>query len=299
MTLNELRFVVALAKIKNFKKAADASFITQPALSLAVKKLEDELGVMLFERSRKEISLTTIGELVVQQATKVLEEAERVKEIAKHGQNQLSGQLKLGAIYSVGPYLIPELIPLLRQAAPEMPLLIEENLTANLENQLKGGVIDLAIIALPFNIPGINTIPLYEEEFAVVVPSGHEWAKRKSIAADELNQEKVLLLSSGHCFSNQVIKSCPSLTRKGEVLQGNSLETIRNMVASNLGITVLPISATGSKYQNGLTKVIPFDQPRPKRQIALAWRKSFFREQAVKIVADSIRKIEMFKDHLI
>ncbi len=299
MTLNELRFVVALAKIKNFKKAADASFITQPALSLAVKKLEDELGVMLFERSRKEISLTTIGELVVQQATKVLEEAERVKEIAKHGQNQLSGQLKLGAIYSVGPYLIPELIPLLRQAAPEMPLLIEENLTANLENQLKGGVIDLAIIALPFNIPGINTIPLYEEEFAVVVPSGHEWAKRKSIAADELNQEKVLLLSSGHCFSNQVIQSCPSLTRKGEVLQGNSLETIRNMVASNLGITVLPMSATGSKYQNGLTKVISFDQPRPKRQIALAWRKSFFREQAVKIVADSIRKIEMFKDHLI
>lgn len=299
MTLNELRLIVALAKFKNFKKAADASFITQPALSLAVKKLEEELGVLLFERARKEISLTSIGELVVQQATKVIEEAERVKEIAIHGQNQLSGQLKLGAIYSVGPYLIPELIPLLRRAAPEMPLLIEENLTANLESQLKSGVIDLAIIALPFNIAGIDTVALYEEEFAVVVPIEHEWAQRKSISPDELNQEKVLLLSSGHCFSNQVIQACPRLTRNGEVLQGNSLETIRNMVASNLGITVLPMSATGSKYQNGLTKVIPFDHPRPTRQIALAWRKSFFREKAVKIVAESIRKIEMFQNHLI
>lgn len=299
MTLNELRLVVALAKIKNFKKAADACFITQPALSLAVKKLEDELGVMLFERSRKEISLTGIGELVVEQATKVLEEAERVKEIAKHGSNQLAGPLKLGVIYSIGPYLLPELIPILRKTAPQMPLLIEENLTANLENQLKSGIIDLAIIALPFNIPGVHTQPLYEEEFAVLVPSDHEWAKRKEIAAGELDEEKVLLLSSGHCFSNQVIQSCPSLTRKGEILQGNSLETIRNMVASNLGITVLPVSATGQKYQNGLTKVIPFQPPRPKRKIALAWRKSFFREQAVELVAQSIRQIEMFQSHLI
>jgi LysR family hydrogen peroxide-inducible transcriptional activator len=299
MTLNELRLVVALAKIKNFKKAADACFITQPALSLAVKKLEDELGVQLFERNRKEISLTSIGERVVEQATRVLEEAERVKEIAKHGKNQLAGPLKLGVIYSVGPYLLPELIPILRTAAPEMPLLIEENLTANLESQLKGGVIDIAIIAMPFNLSGVNTIPLYEEEFAVVVPSSHEWAKRKSIAAGDLDNERVLLLSSGHCFSNQVIQACPSLTRKGEVLQGNSLETIRNMVASNLGITVLPVSATMPRYQNGLTAVIPFEQPRPKRKIALAFRKSFFREKAVELLADSIRNIEMFKSHLI
>ena len=152
---------------------------------------------------------------------------------------------------------------------------------------------------MPFNIPGVNTIPLYEEEFAVVVPSSHEWAKRKSIAPSELDHERVLLLSSGHCFSNQVIQACPGLTRKGEVLQGNSLETIRNMVASNLGITVLPISATVPRYQNGLTAVIPFEQPRPKRQIALAWRKSFFREKAVELLAESIRKIELFQHHLI
>lgn len=299
MTLNELRLITVLARIKNFKKAAEACYITQPALSLAVKKLEDELGVLLFERNRKEINLTAIGELVVEQATKVIEEAERVKEIAKHGRNQLAGPLKFGVIYSVGPYLLPELIPILRLAAPEMPLLIEENLTANLENQLKNAVVDVAVVALPFNIPGIKTMPLYEEAFAVVVPVTHEWAERKSIAAEELDEQKVLLLSSGHCFSNQVIQSCPTLTRKGEILQGNSLETIRNMVASNLGITVLPVSATGEKYQNQLLKVIPFDEPRPTRQIALAWRKSFFREQAVELVADSIRQIEMFKHHLL
>ncbi len=299
MTLNELRFVVALAKARNFRKAAEVCFVSQPALSLAVKKLEDELGVLLFERNRNDVTMTVIGELVVEQATRAIEEANRVKEIARQGNNQLVGALKLGVIYSIGPYLLPEIIPYLRQSAPEMPLVVEENLTINLEAQLRNGVIDVAIIALPFDIPGIKTLPLYEEEFVVVVPISHDWAKRDSINPEELADEKILLLNSGHCFSNQVMQACPRLSRNGEILQGNSLDTIRNMVASNLGLTVLPASATIERYQNPLIKVVPFTKPAPKRQIALAWRKSYGREKAVEEIAQSIRQLEMFSNSLL
>jgi LysR family transcriptional regulator, hydrogen peroxide-inducible genes activator len=299
MTLNELKFIVALAKSRNFRKAAELCFVSQPALSLAVKKLEDELGVLLFERSRNEVTMTAVGELVVDQATRVIEESKRVKEIAKQGNNQLAGPLKLGVIYSVGPYLLPEIIPILRKTAPEMPLIVEENLTSNLEAQLRNGVIDVAIIALPFELSGVTTMPLYEEEFVVVVPIAHEWASRNEVDASELADEKVLLLNSGHCFSNQVVQACPSLSRNGEVLQGNSLDTVRNMVASNLGITVLPASATISRYQNPLVKAIPFKKPAPKRQVALAWRKSYGRVQAVEEIAKAIRTLEMFSAGLL
>jgi LysR family hydrogen peroxide-inducible transcriptional activator len=299
MTLNELKFIVALAKARNFRKAAENCFVSQPALSLAVKKLEDELGVLLFERSRSDVTMTVVGELVVEQAIRVIDEANRVKEIAKQGNNQLAGALKLGVIYSVGPYLLPEIIPVLRKTAPEMPLIVEENLTSNLEMQLRNGVIDVAIIALPFEIPGVKTLPLYEEEFVVVVPSEHDWAGLKAVDATELANEKVLLLNSGHCFSNQVLQACPSLSRNGEILQGNSLDTIRNMVASNLGITVLPISATISCYENPLVKIIPFKKPVPTRKIALAWRKSYGREQAVEEIGKAIRQLAMFADGLL
>ena len=299
MTLNELKFIVALAKARNFRKAAENCFVSQPALSLAVKKLEDELGVLLFERSRSDVTMTVVGELVVEQAMRAIDEANRVKEIAKQGNNQLAGALKLGVIYSVGPYLLPEIIPILRKTAPEMPLIVEENLTSNLEMQLRNGVIDVAIIALPFEIPGVKILPLYEEEFVVVVPSEHDWAGLKAVDASELANEKVLLLNSGHCFSNQVLQACPSLSRNGEILQGNSLDTIRNMVASNLGITVLPISATISRYENPLVKVIPFKKPIPTRKIALAWRKSYGREQAVEEIGKAIRQLAMFADGLL
>lgn len=292
MTLSELRFVVAVAKERNFRRASEKCFVSQPALSLAIKKLEDDLGVMIFERSRTDISPTPIGEKIIEQAIKALEEVNHIREIAKQGNNQLSGAFRLGLIYSVGPYLLPEIIPILRKTAPEMPLDIEENLTAQLENQLKNGVIDAAVIALPFDVPGINTLPLYDEKYVVMVPIDHAWANRKSVAADELADENVLLLNSGHCYSHQVLQACPDLSRKGQVLQGNSLETIRNMVASNLGVTVLPCSAATERYTNPLVKVIPFQAPVPSRRIALAWRKSYAREMAVECVADAIKTIK-------
>ena len=292
MTLTELKFIVAVAQERNFRRAAEKCFVTQPALSLAIKKLEQELKVIIFERSRSDVSMTEIGEKIVEQAEKVLEETARIKQLAELGKNQLKGTFKLGLIHSIGPYLLPEIIPILRKSAPEMPLEVEENLTANLEVQLKNGVIDAAIIALPFNVAGLQYTALYDEEFDVVVPITHHWATRKHIKPEELSNEKVLLLNSGHCFSNQVTQACPELSRKGEILQGNSLETIRNMVASNLGITVLPCSATASRYNNPLIKVIPFASPAPTRRIAIAWRKSFVRLEAIDKIAESIKAID-------
>lgn len=290
MTLSELKFVVAVAKERNFRRAADKCYVSQPALSLAIKKLEDDLGVLIFERSRSDVSPTPIGEQIIEQAIRALEEVAQIREIAKQGNNQLDGPFRLGLIYSVGPYLLPEIIPILRDNAPNMPLEIEENLTAHLEVQLKNGVIDAAVVALPFDISGINTMPLYDERYVVMVPSGHHWASREKIHADELADENVLLLNSGHCYSHQVLQACPDLSRKGQVLQGNSLETIRNMVASNLGITVLPCSAAAQRYLNPLVKVIPFAEPVPARRIALAWRKSYAREMAINCLADAIKQ---------
>lgn len=291
MTLIELKFVLAVAQERNFRRAAEKCFVTQPALSLGIKKLEEELNVIIFERSRSEVTATEVGEKIIEQANIVLEEAAKLKELAKMGDNPLHGLFKLGMIHSVGPYLLPEIIPILRLSAPEMPLEVEENLTANLQMQLRNGVVDAAVVALPFDVPGIQVAILYDEPFSVVVPSGHHWADRKEIHPEELSEEKVLLLNNGHCFSNQVTKACPELSRKGEILQGNSLETIRNMVGSNLGITVLPLSATVARYQNPLIKVIPFSNPAPTRRIAIAWRKSYVRMAAIDRLKQAILQV--------
>ncbi|MDA9087631.1 LysR substrate-binding domain-containing protein [Methylophilaceae bacterium] len=291
MTLSELRFIVAVGREKNFRKAADKCFVSQPALSLAVKKLEDELGIILFERSRTDVSITQAGQAIINQATIVLDEAGKIKEMAQQGDGQLAKPFKLGLIYSIAPYLLPLIIPLLRNSAPDMPLEIEENITKNLEEKLKKGFIDAAIVALPFDIPGIEIENLYEEPFVTVVPVKHPWAQKKTIKADLLASEKVLLLDNTHCYSNQVQEACPGLLKTGEIQGGNSLETIRSMVASNLGISVLPKSATTLRHVNPLVKVIQFDKPIPFRKVVLAYRKSSVKKQALEEVVKSIKKI--------
>jgi LysR family hydrogen peroxide-inducible transcriptional activator len=289
MTLNELRFIVAVAQERNFRRAAEKSFISQPALSLAIQKLEEELGVRIFERGKNDIGITPVGNAIVEQAQRVLEEAERIRVIAAQGKNQLAAPLRIGIIHSVGPYLLPDLIPALKKVAPQMALEVEENITANLDILLRNGKLDVIVIALPFGDAGILTHPLYDEPFEVVVNAGHRWADRRSIKARELAEEKVLLLDSGHCFSNQVAEACPDLNRKGaDIQQGTSLETIRNMVASGLGITVLPASANSPRYRSRLLKVIPFVKPAPARRIALAWRKSFARTEAVDALVQAV-----------
>ena len=291
MTLNELRYIVAVAQERNFRRAAEKSFISQPALSLAIQKLEDELGIKIFERGKTEVSVTPVGSEIVEQAQRALEEIGQIREIARQGKDQLASTLRLGIIYSVGPYLLPELVPALKKLAPEMTLEIEENITANLDTLLRNGKLDVIVIALPFGDAGILTRPVYDEAFEVVVNNDHVWAARRSIKPQELAGEKVLLLDSGHCFSNQVAEACPDLERKGADIQhGTSLETIRNMVASGLGITVLPASANNTRYRSPLLKIIPFTKPAPSRRIALAWRKSFARAQVIEVLAKAIAK---------
>src|SRR5438093_11272730 len=289
MTLNELRYIVAVAQERSFGRAAQRCFISQPALSVAIQKLEEELGAQLFERGKAEITVTPVGERIVEQAQKVLEEAARIREIAQAGRNQLVGLFRLGVIYTVAPYLLPDLIPALNERAPQMPLEIEENLTEQLETALKSGRIDAAIIALPFQPPGVVTEFLYEEPFRVVVPQHHRWSKRKSIDPSELRGEHTILLNVGHCFRYHVLDICPELNRiDAPVTRTNSLETIRNMVASGLGVSVLPRDALTPKYYSKLVVPVSFSKPVPSRRIALAYRKSFPRPAAIAAIREAV-----------
>jgi LysR family hydrogen peroxide-inducible transcriptional activator len=292
VTLNELRYIVAVAHERSFGRAAQRCFVSQPALSVAIQKLEEELGTKLFERGKSEISVTAVGARVVEQAQRVLEEAARIKEIAQSGRNPLVGPLKLGVIFTIAPYLLPDLIPALRAIAPEMPLDIEENLTEQLEIALKSGRVDAAIIALPFAPPGIVSEFLYEEPFQVVVPQGHKWTKRKSVSPDELAGEHTILLAVGHCFRDQVLDACPELNRADtHVTRSTSLETVRNMVASGLGVSVLPRDALTPKYHSQLVVPVPFARPVPSRRVALAYRRSFPRPEAIAALREAVARI--------
>jgi LysR family hydrogen peroxide-inducible transcriptional activator len=289
MTFTELRYLVAVANERSFGRAAQKCFVSQPALSVAIQKLEEELGTRLFERGKSEVTVTPIGARIAEQAQRVLEEMARIGELAQAGRNPLAGTLRLGVIHTVGPYLLPDLIPALHAIAPQMPLDIEENLTENLDVALRTGRVDAAILALPFAPAGVATELLYEEPFAVVVPLAHKWAKRRSIRPDELAGEHTVLLNVGHCFRDQVLDACPELNRASNlVTRTNSLETARNMVASGLGITVLPRDALTPKYQSPLVTPVPFTRPAPARRVALAWRKSFPRPEAIAAIRDAV-----------
>ncbi len=289
MTLNELRYIVAVAHERSFGRAAQRCFVSQPALSVAIQKLEEELGTRLFERGKSEITVTPVGTRIVEQAQRVLEEAARIREIAQAGRNPLLGPLSLGVIFTIAPYLLPDLIPALHAIAPQMPLDIEENLTEQLEIALKSGRIDAAILALPFAPAGIVTEFLYEEPFQVVVPQGHKWAKRKSVNPDELAGEHTILLAVGHCFRDQVLDACPELNRADtHVTRTTSLETVRNMVASGLGVSVLPRDALTPKYHSQLVVPVPFARPAPSRRVALAYRRSFPRPEAIAALRDAV-----------
>ncbi|MCB1723107.1 MAG: LysR family transcriptional regulator [Chromatiaceae bacterium] len=301
MTLNELRYIVAVAREKHFGHAAEACFISQPTLSVAVKKLEEELGVSLFERRKGEVSVTPIGEQIVARAQRVLEEAGSIRQIARQGQDQLDGPLRFGAIYTIGPYLLPHLIPMLAERAPKMPLMIEENYTAALAEKLKRGDLDVIVISLPFEEPGVLTMPLYREPFVVLLPSGHPLNQRAEFDIKDLRSEEVLLLGAGHCFRDQVLQVCPNCLRRTssdgtptQTIEGGSLETIRYMVASGLGVTILPCSAAGAdRFSERLLTIRRFDHDAPSRTVALAWRKTFPRPEAITALRDAVLACEM------
>jgi len=294
VTLTELRYIVAVARERHFGRAAETCFVSQPTLSVAVKKLEEELGVTLFERGPGEVTVTPAGLKIVAQAQRVLEEAARIKELAAAGRDPLAGPLRLGAIYTIGPYLLPKLIPILRRAAPQMQLHIQENFTHVLAELLKNGEVDVILVALPFAEPGIETRAVYDEPFMVAVPKGHAWDGRKRpVSSEELTKESLLLLGEGHCFRDQVLDICHVVRAKersplARTVEGGSLETIRQMVAGGVGVTVLPSTSITSNTSSDLIRLLPFARPTPTRRVALAWRKSFPRPEAIEALRKSI-----------
>jgi LysR family hydrogen peroxide-inducible transcriptional activator len=309
MTLTELKYIVAVAREKHFGHAAEACFVAQPTLSVAIKKLEDELGVPIFERGGSEISTTPLGAQIVAQAERVLEQTAAIREIAKQNKDPLTGQLRLGVIYTVAPYLLPQLVRNMIERVPQMPLVLQENFTVKLLEMLRQGELDAAIMAQPFPQQGLLVQPLYDEPFIVAMPSSHPWARRERISAADLKNETMLLLGNGHCFRDQVLEVCPEMARFSttgdgiaRTFEGSSLETIRHMVASGIGITVLPkASVPDMQARDGLLRYVPFEDPVPSRRVVIAWRKSFTRRPAIEavqqaVLACDLHGVDLLKD---
>jgi LysR family transcriptional regulator, hydrogen peroxide-inducible genes activator len=294
MTLTELRYIVAVARERHFGRAAEACFVSQPTLSVAIKKLEEELDVKLFERGSSEVSVTPLGDEIVRQAQTVLEQAAGIKEIARRGKDPVSGPLRLGVIYTIGPYLLPDLVRQAIERMPRMPLMLQENFTVKLLEMLRTGEIDAAIIAEPFPDTGLAVAPLYDEPFMVAVPKKHPLARRKRIPADELKQETMLLLGTGHCFRDHVLEVCPeyahfSSDSEGirKSFEGSSLETIKYMVASGMGLTVVPQLSVPAEPDKHVAYV-PFSDPVPTRRVVLVWRRTFTRYEAIAALRNAI-----------
>ena len=301
MTLTELKYIVAVARAKHFGHAAEACYVAQPTLSVAIKKLEDELGVVLFERGGAEISVTPLGAQIIAQAELVLEQTAAIKELAKQNKDPLAGPLRLGVIYTIGPYLLPPLVKGMIAKVPQMPLILQENFTVRLLELLRQGELDAAIMALPLPEHGMSVQVLYDEPFVVAMPRTHAWAKRKEISADDLKTENMLLLGNGHCFRDQVLEVCPEMARFSapgngmqRTFEGSSLETIRHMVASGIGLTVLPRASVPDMNANdGMLQFRPFEAPAPSRRVVIAWRKSFTRRAAIDAVMQAVSECHL------
>ena len=297
MTLNELKYVLTVAQTQHFSKAADICNISQPSLSIAIKKLESELGITIFQRGKGKVLVTPEGSEVIQQAQKVMDEARKLENLNKEPSNPLEGELKIGAIFTIGPYLYPSLIPEIRKQHPNMPLRIDEDYTENLRKKLLLAEIDVAVLAQPFSDPALKTLEIYTEDFITVFYDSHPFSERSSVAIEDISPDELLMLGKGNCFRDQVMAACPQClspqSGKEDWVVGSSLETIRHMVAMKLGITVMPITALAKQTNYPGLDSRPFTSPVPKRRIILAWRSSFSRERAVMALArclqDSLR----------
>ena len=313
MTLTELKYIVAVAREKHFGRAAEACFVSQPTLSVGIKNLEEELQVKLFERSANEVAVTPLGEDIIRQAQSVLEQAANIKEIAKRGKDPLAGPLRLGVIYTIAPYLLPELVRHSIDMSPQMPLMLQENFTVKLLEMLRNGEIDCAIMAEPFPDTGLAIAPLYDEPFMAALPSNHPLAGRDSISATELKAETMLLLGNGHCFRDHVLEVCPEFARFSnhtegirKSFEGSSLETIKHMVAAGMGVTLVPrlsvpkdaliATAKRKKSLDTYVRYLPIiegkDAP-PTRRVVLAWRRSFTRYEAIAALRNAIVASEL------
>lgn len=294
MTLTELRYIVAVARERHFGRAAEACFVSQPTLSVSIKKLEEELDVKLFERGASEVSVTPMGERIVRQAQQVIEQAAAIKEMAKRGKDPVAGPLRVGVIYTIGPYLLPDMVRCVIERVPQMPLILQENFTVKLLEMLRAGELDCAIMAEPFPDTGLAVAPLYDEPFMVAAPRTHALATLDKISAEDLKKETMLLLGTGHCFRDHVLEVCPEYARFSsnaegisKSFEGSSLETIKYMVAAGMGVTVVPQLSVPNEPQAHVA-YIPFSDPIPTRRVVLAWRKSFTRYEAIAALRNAI-----------
>jgi LysR family hydrogen peroxide-inducible transcriptional activator len=312
MTLTELKYIVAVARERHFGKAAEACFVSQPTLSVAIKKLEEELEVKIFERNASDISTTPLGEEIIRQAQLVLEQSAAIKEIAKRGKDPLAGPLKLGVIYTIGPYLLPHLVRNVIDQTPQMPLVLQENFTAKLLEMLRAGEIDCAILAEPFPDTSLAVAPLYDEPFVVALPRQHPLANHTNITTEEIKKENMLLLGTGHCFRDHVLEVCPEFARfsshtegASKGFEGSSLETIKHMVAAGMGVTLVPRLSAPTSALNGsdasvkdfgdssYVRYVPFAGDPPTRRVVLAWRRSFTRYEAIAALRNAIYACEL------
>ncbi len=297
ITLTELRYVVAIAQEKHFGRAAQKCFVSQPTLSIAIKKLEDNLGVTIFERNKTQVILTHLGVTLVNQAQQILDMVTEIEESAKYNNDELARPLKLGAIHTVGPYLFPKLITAIKKKASIIKLLIEEDFTNNLANKLLNGELDAIIVAEPFSKPNILTNHLYSEGLDIIIPTNHDWKARENISPDELSGQKLLLLGNGHCFRDQVLSICPKCVFNEEnedtqMIITSSIQTIKYMVGSDLGISIIPRNFTDDLY-NQTILVKKFIQPTPKREIILAYRNSFSRKNLISQLVELIHRLKL------
>jgi len=299
MTLTELKYIVAVAREKHFGRAADSCFVSQPTLSIAIKKLEQELGIAIFERGRSQVSVSEKGRQIILKAQQLLDDAESLKQFALDEQNPLTGVLKLGTIFTIAPYLLPALIPLIKTMAPQMPMQLDEDYTANLRVKLRQGQLDAIIISLPFTEPECEIIDLYDENFVALLTDDHQLMNKKNLYLSDMAKENLMLLGPGHCFRDQILKLCPeclkSMDSESErMIQGSSLETLRHMVMSGLGVTILPATAV-SHYQGSTENISvkQFSSPIPNRRVSLVYRKRFGRQAAIEVVAKAIKNIAL------
>lgn len=291
MNLRDLRYFVALADTRHFGKAAERSFVSQPTLSAQIKKLENYLGVQLIERQPRKVTLTETGMKILPIARRILEDSEQIVSLARHEHDPLSGKLKVALIPTIGPYLLPLITRKLRKQLPRLKLMLYEYQTQPLLDRLRDGEIELGILALPVPHEGLETRALYDEPFTVAVPNQHPLAKRSNLKVDDLTGENLLLLEDGHCLRDQALDVCSKIdVKETEDYRATSLETLRQMVAAGLGITLLPELATRGPFGSGHgIAVKSFARPVPSRTVGAVWRKSSARSEAIDAVCEVIR----------
>ncbi|WP_020162702.1 LysR substrate-binding domain-containing protein [Cycloclasticus pugetii] len=281
MNLRDLKYIVAVAETKSFVKAAEQCFVSQPTLSMQIKKLENSLNIKIFERNNKHVLVTEIGKQVIETAKRILQDAEHISILAKHEQDPFAGDFTLGAFPTIAPYILPKLIPLIKKKLPNLRLILVEEKTDILLHKLKTGLIDAALLAGPIHDESLIAENLFDDEFKLAVATNHPLAEQTIINPDELTNQPLLLLDEGHCLRDQALQFCQlSGIDEEQNVRATSLETLRQMVIAGTGITFIPTIAIQNNDDN--IRYIPFEEPKPKRTIYLVSRQTNPRTELIK-----------------